>query len=415
MSQSLEERLRSNSNAFDGLLALIPAKYYYDGKTQEQWQAKKKTQKQLKQDKLKKLDPEQQDDETKSALEITKKKESVAEPVRLPGEKLLKLKKEQTKEVTKKSSDDEESDLVGDDDAEIQVIFDDEGNEVTETAIEENKKNEKAKKAKKHQLTEEEKKIKQKNLEELHQKLQNKIQSMKLKRKAPGTNVQGAPQSRESILLQRKRKQELKRKRVESEQQEASDSDSDSDIDDEPKTEKPNSTIDTTDIMFQSIVFDDGDRATSDLQRLRKAKKGKKGPAKNDIKAHLKLLEAKKSKVQEQDELEQIKNIEKSKWQKAMLQAEGVKMKDDEKLLRKALKRKEAKKRKSSLEWAERKRDVETNKQERVKRREENLKIRKENKGVKRSKQQKMKRKFKGVIAPKKRAGFEGRLKSGKK
>lgn len=168
-------------------------------------------------------------------------------------------------------------------------------------------------------------------------------------------------------------------------------------------------------VMFQNIVFDDGNAITSNLQNLRKLAK-KKGPANNDIRAHLKLAEARKSKLESKDELDQIKEKEKSKWQRATLQAEGVKLKDDEKLLRKALKRKEAKKRKSSLDWKERQRTVATNIAEKQKRREANLKIRKDNKGVKRSKQQKMMRKFTGNKGPKKsRAGFEGRLKSGKK
>lgn len=62
--------------------------------------------------------------------------------------------------------------------------------------------------------------------------------------------------------------------------------------------------------MFQNIIFDDGARATSDLQRLRKAGRTK-GPAKNDVKSHLKLLEAKKNKMETKDELEQIKQKEK--------------------------------------------------------------------------------------------------------
>jgi hypothetical protein len=43
--------------------------------------------------------------------------------------------------------------------------------------------------------------------------------------------------------------------------------------------------------------------------------------------------------------------VEKEKWSKALKQATGEKVKDDEKLLKKALKRQEATKRKSSTEW----------------------------------------------------------------
>lgn len=42
MSNSLEERLRANSSAFDGLLALIPAKYYYDEKVKSNGRPRRK-------------------------------------------------------------------------------------------------------------------------------------------------------------------------------------------------------------------------------------------------------------------------------------------------------------------------------------------------------------------------------------
>lgn len=449
MSQSLEERLRANSNAFDGLLSLIPAKYYYDEKTQDQWKAKKKSKMQVKEDKLKKLDPEQQNDETGTALDVLKKREKSAKPVKLPGQALKNIQttvtsKDDNEEEAEAEEEEEEveaqveeSEDVSENDS-INIIFDDEGNEVdlhssnqanrdkddnggegTDEDKDDNRKD----------TSENEAKLqKQKNLELLRAKLQAKIQSMRNKRKAPGTNVDGAPISREAILLQRKRKQELKQQRK-LQDLENSDSNSESDTDDEhdldiengpmakklkkdTKNKDENEDINADGVMYQSIMFNDGVRTTSDLQRLRKSSQGKKrGPSKHDYKAQLKILEQRKQKLQSKDELEQIKTIEKNKWQKAMLQAEGVKLKDDEKLIKKAIKRKEAKKRKSAIEWNERKRAVEANKQERAKRREENLRIRKENKGVKRSKQQKMKRKFKGIITPKKRAGFEGRLK----
>ncbi|AJS42108.1 Rrp14p [Saccharomyces cerevisiae YJM1356] len=429
MSNSLEERLRANSSAFDGLLALIPAKYYYDEKSQEQWKAKKKTKEQSKNDKLKKLDPEQRDDETSSTLEVMKKKEKDAKPVVLPGEKFKHMKMQKQKEATSKVEGDSDLNvevndpmiIAPDEDEEeeedIKVIFDDEGNEIPL----ESKKDitEPDRSVEKKSITEEEKLQRKKNLEALRSKLQAKISDMKSKRKAPG--------SREAILAQRKRKEELKkRKRLESEQEQdqdeiASDSDMediDSDLENNSKKRfkkgKKDSEINADGVMFQNIIFDDGARATSDLQRLRKAGRTK-GPAKNDVKSHLKLLEAKKNKMEAKDELEQIKQKEKEKWQKAMLQAEGIKIRDDEKLLRKAIKRKEAQKRKSAIEWSERKRVVEDTISERQKRREENLRIRKDNKGKKRNKQEKMKRKYVGSAVPKKRAGFEGRLKTGKK
>ena len=50
--------MKTHSTAFDGLLSLIPAKYYYDDATQDQWQQKKKSKKDAAQDKRAKLDPD---------------------------------------------------------------------------------------------------------------------------------------------------------------------------------------------------------------------------------------------------------------------------------------------------------------------------------------------------------------------
>ncbi|QLL34192.1 hypothetical protein HG536_0G00490 [Torulaspora globosa] len=417
MSNTLEERLRSNSNAFEGLLALIPAKYYYDDKTQEQWKAKKKSKSQAREDKVKKLDPDQMDDETLSSLEVMKKRENNAKPVSLPGEK-FKLKEAAAAIEGAGESSTPERDSA-EEDGKIGVIFDDEGNEVAPEAPAGEEPQKDAKKQPEGGS--------KKNLDALRSKLQAKIQELKEKRKAPGTKVKGAPSSREAILAERKRKLENKNRRQRQQQDEEepngsdnSDSDDDGDSDNQMDGESDRKRHKAADdniasqVMFQNIIFDDGDAVASNLQNLRRTAK-KKGPANNDVRAHLKLVEAKKQKLESKDELEQIKLKEKSKWQRATLQAEGVKLKDDEKLLRKALKRKEAKKRKSALEWKERQKSVASTIAEKQKRREENLKIRRENKGVKRSKQQKMKRKFTGTAGSKKRAGFEGRLKSGKK
>ncbi|KAI9934189.1 hypothetical protein MW887_005263 [Aspergillus wentii] len=56
----LEERLRSHAEAFDGLLSLIPAKYYYgdEAGADDQWQRKKQTKEQAREAKRAKLDPE---------------------------------------------------------------------------------------------------------------------------------------------------------------------------------------------------------------------------------------------------------------------------------------------------------------------------------------------------------------------
>jgi len=62
----IEVRLRNHAQAFDGLLSLIPAKYYYGEDTSDQWQKKKQTKEEQRNAKRAKLDP----DAAKSAKDI---------------------------------------------------------------------------------------------------------------------------------------------------------------------------------------------------------------------------------------------------------------------------------------------------------------------------------------------------------
>ncbi|CRG85305.1 Ribosomal RNA-processing protein 14 [Talaromyces islandicus] len=62
----IEERLQSHSNAFSGLMSLIPSKYYYGEDVSDQWLKKKQTKEQAKNAKRAKLDP----DAAKSAKDV---------------------------------------------------------------------------------------------------------------------------------------------------------------------------------------------------------------------------------------------------------------------------------------------------------------------------------------------------------
>lgn len=455
---SLEERLKSNSNAFEGLLSLISAKYYDNDENKvvkkrrlsevgsgdeaaaaegdekatgfdeynNQWKATKKSKEELKQNKKMKFNKDDviKTGSVKAMMDNMEKHKLVT-----PAQKLRERLKQKQEEKNKRE---EVDDVENIEDDTMAVVFDDEGNSLnfTESTNVELQENELAynslqeAKEKVAQDDEEKKLRKKKNVELLRSKLQKKISNMKTNRKALGSNVDGAPKSREHILAQRKKKQELIKQRkeeVSEEDSESSDSDSDFDIDEDINAES---------VIYGSINFDDGSKVTSDLQRIRgkteKSANAKKGPAKRDYKAQIRLLEKKKNKLASKDELDQIKEIENKGWQKAMLQAEGVTVRDDEKILKKALKKKEQKKRKSGVQWRERKQQVITTIAERTKRREENLRMRKENKGKKRKNQVKLKKSLKGKTLVKKsfegsgnnknksknkRAGFEGNMK----
>ncbi|KAJ1647519.1 hypothetical protein LPJ64_001115 [Coemansia asiatica] len=141
------------------------------------------------------------------------------------------------------------------------------------------------------------------------------------------------------------------------------------------------------------------------------------------------LGELRKTDAAEAERIEQ-----KDKWNKALDQAKGQKVKDDVKLLRKAVKRMDQKKAKSSREWTDRKKQVQTGIKEREEKRNANLKARSDAKKMKKSGKSKksIERVLKGAKSggitkangkgPKKgaaggskaRPGFEGK-KAGKK
>lgn len=405
-----QERLRTHSSAFDGLLSLIPAKYYYDDATQDQWQQKKKAKKEAAKDRMAKLDPDNASSADSysnggaSAKDVKENRAKAAEQTKKTKEQLLSS---QSKEFT--SVDD---DLVA---TSATLEFDDDGNEV---GTEQPPMKSQTARPKKELLPEELEK-KQKRRAELKERLATKINLLKEKRKAPGSKTGGPVKSREQMLAERKRKQEskqerLKRKREEEDEDDAEASEkSDAENDDDVEEEASN-------VLFGNIQFKDGSRMTSDLKNIRAGidQKKKKGPANNDIKAHLLKLEAKRRKLDQLSPEERKQAQEHSKWKGLLDQAEGIKVKNDEKLLKKALKRKERQKLKSEIEWKERKQVVKDTISARAKRREANLKARKENKG-KKSKNQVKLRKFTGTVNKnkggkdnKKRAGFEGSAKT---
>ncbi|KAG4025037.1 hypothetical protein MFRU_072g00190 [Monilinia fructicola] len=120
---TLQDRLREHAEAFDGLLSLIPAKYYYGEDTSDQWKKKKQTKQQAAAARRAKLDPESaktakdvmderakkrkleesEDVEDGSELEGIEKelpKQGLKKPVEKPAKK-LKTDTESTKETDK--------------------------------------------------------------------------------------------------------------------------------------------------------------------------------------------------------------------------------------------------------------------------------------------------------------------------
>ncbi|KAL3478240.1 surfeit locus protein 6-domain-containing protein [Aspergillus californicus] len=87
----IEDRLRSHAQAFNGLLSLIPAKFYYGGDDgDDQWQRKKQTKEQAREAKRAKLNP----DSAKTAKDVM-------------DEKARKRKREEQKDGAESSDDSE--------------------------------------------------------------------------------------------------------------------------------------------------------------------------------------------------------------------------------------------------------------------------------------------------------------------
>lgn len=153
---------------------------------------------------------------------------------------------------------------------------------------------------------------------------------------------------------------------------------------------------------FGRIAFEDGTHLNpSDLSLT--TEKRRKGP--QDVKTALQAVQAKNARIAGYDE-DKRKVIEnKEAWSSMNKRASGEKTKDNTSLLKKALKRQDKQKLKSSKEWNERKEGVQSSIDARQKKRTENIQARKDAKAAKKT-----------GVKVKKRAGFEGsfRGRSGK-
>ena len=70
-----------------------------------------------------------------------------------------------------------------------------------------------------------------------------------------------------------------------------------------------------------------------------------------DANAALEILEKRKKRIEELDPEKREKFEEKDRWEKVLLKAEGEKVRDDEKRLKKMAKRQEREKKKSAKAW----------------------------------------------------------------
>ncbi|CCX09639.1 Similar to Ribosomal RNA-processing protein 14-C; acc. no. O43082 [Pyronema omphalodes CBS 100304] len=253
-------------------------------------------------------------------------------------------------------------------------------------------------------------------------RLAARIEALRASRKAD--NVDGSNARSRSELMEARRKKEALRKERKKAARLVAKSQAEEGIDEAAAASgeaagsssgKPNPVSVVKNFSFGMVTWDDGAQTTADLGDFKKEKK-KVGP--RDIMGQLKKTEAKNKRIAQMSDEKREVVLEKEKWAKAIKQAQGEKVKDDEKLLKKALKRQEATKRKSSSAWTERLAGQAKAKSERIKKREDNIQARKDaKKNGKSSKKPVHKKGGKPGGKGKKggRPGFEGGMKLGGK
>ncbi|KAH8197003.1 hypothetical protein TruAng_008823 [Truncatella angustata] len=255
-----------------------------------------------------------------------------------------------------------------------------------------------------------------KDTEALRARLAAKIQTLRAARKADGPD--GKPIRTRQELIESRRETEAKRKAHKKEVRKKA-------LDEENRKREealasarnspgsilsPAVDLADTNFTFGRVAFGDGAQLSNDLSHvLNNAKK--KGPS--DAKTALLKVQNEKKRLEQMNE-EKRKDVEdKEMWLSARKRAEGEKIRDDEKLLKKAVKRKEVQKSKSEKAWRERAEGVQKAMKQRAAKREANIKERKDQKLMGKSGKKKGGAKKGG--AKKGRAGFEGSSFGGKK
>ncbi|KAK3942055.1 hypothetical protein QBC46DRAFT_457857 [Diplogelasinospora grovesii] len=246
----------------------------------------------------------------------------------------------------------------------------------------------------------------------LRARLEAKINALRAKRKADGAD--GKPIRTREELIQERREKQAQRKAHKKELRQKAKEEEDRKREEQLASARnspgsilsPRIGMDLDDdrnanhFAFGRVAFADGVQMSHDLSYEKDASAKKKGPS--DPKTALAKLEAQKKRIAALGDVKRNDVLEKETWLAARRRAEGEKVRDDETLLKKAVKRKEKAKKKSETEWKERAKGVQDAIKGRQKKREDNIRKRREEKGGKGKKK-------KGVATKaKNRPGFEG-------
>ncbi|PHH81858.1 hypothetical protein CDD83_3458 [Cordyceps sp. RAO-2017] len=241
----------------------------------------------------------------------------------------------------------------------------------------------------------------------LRARLAAKIEALRAARKADGPD--GKPIRTRQELIEARRAKQAQRKahkkelRKQSKLEEARRRE-EALASNSPGVMSPSVELDesTGNFSFGRVVFGDGSQMSHDLSYVLQQGK-RKGPS--DPKTALLKVQNQKKRLEELDGEKRADVADKEAWLTARRRVEGDKIRDDEAMLKKAVKRKETAKKKSEKAWQERARGIEQAQKDRQKKREENIKKRREDKVL-----GKAGKKKKGGPAKKVggRPGFEG-------
>ncbi|CAM0140685.1 hypothetical protein VKS41_007943 [Umbelopsis sp. WA50703] len=384
--EALEQRLESHVQTFDTLLKLIPAKYYITDHGDD--------------DKPSKFMHNKRKQAPKQAIKEATKKAKKAKLDPESHKSVAELQEEaaqRKKEESKSESEDEEEDADIDEDDEedgdmdmAEANFASLGNGIESDEDEDmDEPQEKTSAGESAPITP----MLKTDISELKDRLHKRIADLRKNRNAPGSDPSN-PKSRESILQSRMKRKQDRKKSLQAKKENRGKGDVNEEIikESQPAANKSNQKFSA------SSIKDDGDVYFGRIETgMAKKKKGA-----TDAKTQLKQVEAKQQKLEKlrhEDKDRATALEEKETWKKALSMAQGEKVKDDVKLLKKTIKRDEHVKLKSSKAWNERKDKIKKDEADKQKKRQANLQTRIDAK--------KDKRMGKGK-KPKARPGFEG-------
>ena len=246
----------------------------------------------------------------------------------------------------------------------------------------------------------------------LKERLAARIEALRAARKADGTN--GKPIRTRHELIESRREKEAERKARKKEQrtqlkleelkkrEEALALNSPGMM--SPAVEMDEATAGS--FSFGRVAFGDGTQLSHDLNYV--LNKKKKGPS--DPKTALLKVQNQKKRLEDMDEDTRNDINEKEAWLSARRRVEGEKIRNDETLLKKAIKRKDVTKKKTEKAWKTRVQGVEQAQRDRQKKREDNLQQRRDEKALGKAGRKKKKKSKTGGAKKKARPGFEGSL-----